>query len=65
MKRADKLYEVRAENYRGDSPVSGNFWVIANSLPDAKVKTNKWLREHNYRKYTITKIVYSGTIDIF
>ena len=65
MKRPDKLYEVRAENYRGSSPVNGHFWVIAFSLTDAKIKTNRWLKEHLYRGYSIVKIEDHGTIDIF
>lgn len=65
MKKPNKLYEVRAENVHGRSPVNGHFWVLAMSLSDAKTKTNRWLKDHSYRGYKLTKIEDHGTIDIF
>lgn len=65
MKRADRLYEVRIENNRGESITSGNMWVIATSLNNAKSKAVKWARDHRYRKTSVTKIEAHGTIDVF
>ncbi len=60
-----KLWEVQAKDRGNFGLPEGDLLILARSVAHAIQKAEKWLKQHTYYAYRVTKVNFVGKIDAF